>query len=307
MSFASQAKNAICKTQASTWCCRRSELCALVCFAGDVSSGGALKIRIENENVAAQICILLSDILGMNDIHFSRPAAQGGWYTLVLSRPEELDNLADGLGLLHDGTFTLYPNEDITDFDCCKLSFIRGAFLGGGSIIAPEKNYHMEFVTRRARLADKLTELLEFYGVNARLTVRKNHFVVYLKESDAIAELLGILGAGGAMMELYNVKIERELRNAVNRQVNCDSANMDKTIAAASRQLQAIKKIQNSVSLDALPDTLKEMARLRVENPELPLGELGKLANPPIGKSGVNHRLGRIIEFAETLSEHDIK
>lgn len=305
MSFASEAKLAICKSQAPTWCCRRSELSALICFAADIAADGSLKIRIESEAVALRICRLLDDILGLKGMQFSSPSVPGGWYTLVISNPETIENLADGLGLFHDGTLALYPDESITDFDCCKLSFIRGAFLGGGSIIAPEKNYHMEFVTKTAKLADKLTELLEFYGVGAKLTVRKNYFVVYLKESETIAELLGSLGAGGAMMELYNVKIERELRNAVNRQVNCDSANMDKIAAAASRQLQAIKKIADTVGLDQLPHTLREMAQLRTENPELPLGELGKLANPPIGKSGVNHRLGRIVDFAESLGEHD--
>lgn len=281
-------------------CCRRSELSALICFAGTLT-GGALKIRLENGAVADRIVSLLKEILGLYKFERLRPGARGGWYTITISKPDQLENLADGLGLIHNGQIALFPSGYITDFDCCKLSFIRGAFLGGGSIISPEKNYHMEFVTKTPPLADKLLELLQHCGIAARLTVRKNNFVVYIKESEAIAELLGLMGAGSSMMELYNVKIERELRNTVNRQVNCDSANLTKTTAAATRQLGAINRIAESVGLDELPQTLREIAYLRLQNPELPLRELGALANPPIGKSGVNHRMNRLIKYAEQL------
>ncbi len=298
MSFASDTKNAICKTTEPMWCCRRSELCALVCFAGDLCADHALKIRLENAGVVARIEQLLKEILGISQLTHLRRSEPGGWHTLLIRRRDVIENLADGLGLFHDGEIALFPEEQVTDFDCCKLGFIRGAFLGGGCITSPEKNYHMEFVTKTAPLADRLLSLLEFYSVSAKLTVRKNNFVVYIKESEAIAELLGSMGAGGAMMALYNVKIERELRNAVNRQVNCDSANLVKIASAASRHIKAITQIAQTGGLDALPEALREVARLRLENPELTLGELGALANPPLGKSGVNHRLKKLMEIA---------
>jgi len=312
MSFASESKEAICKTAEGTWCCKRSELAALVCFAGGITRSvsysdiadtqsviaDTLKIRIEHKSVASRIAALLSDVLGISAFGTEVPANRGGCYVITISDKNTLDNLADGLGLVRGENIQLHPNAEVYDFDCCKEAFIRGAFLGGGSIIDPEKNYHMEFVTRTAALADKLAEIMDFYGVRAKTTVRKDSFVVYIKESDAIAELLGVMGAGMAMMELYNIKIEKELRNTVNRQVNCDSANMDKITAAAAVQCGAIRRLIDSGRLDALPDTLREVALLRLDNPDISLKELGEMLNPPIGKSGVNHRLKRILEIA---------
>ena len=166
----------------------------------------------------------------------------------------------------------------------------------------PEKNYHLEFVTRTAPLADRLYELLEALSLPAKITVRKNSFVVYIKDSEAIAQLLGLIGAGGSMMAFYNIKIERELRNTVNRQVNCDSANLDKITAAAGRQIAAIQKIQQTTGFDNLPPVLGEIAVLRLENPEMSLKELGALLDPPIGKSGVKDVYKRQVHSSSGFS-----
>ena len=309
MSFASESKEAICKTAEGIWCCKRSELAALVCFAGNITRSvsydehgsvvtDALRIKIEHKSVASRIAMLLKDVLGIADFEAETPANKRGCYIITIADKSMLDNLADGLGLVRDGNIQLHPSEAVYDFDCCKEAFIRGAFLGGGSLVDPEKNYHMEFVTRTAVLADKLAEIMDFYGVRAKTIVRKDSFVVYVKESDAIAELLGVMGAGKAMMELYNIKIEKELRNTVNRQVNCDSANMGKITAAAKLQCDAIRRIIAGGRFGKLPDTLKEIAVIRLDNPDISLKELGEMLDPPIGKSGVNHRMKRILEAA---------
>ena len=171
-----------------------------------------------------------------------------------------------------------------------------------GSVSNPEKNYHLEFVTKHAKAADLLYELLTEADISSRLTVRKNSFVIYIKEFEAIAEIMGLLGAGSMMMDLYNIKIEREVRNKVNRVVNCDNANIKKITSAAEAHLDAINKIIAANALDKLSDTLKEIAVLRLENPDLSLSELGMLLDPPIGKSGVNHRLSRLVEFSKNLN-----
>ena len=152
-----------------------------------------------------------------------------------------------------------------------------------------------------AKPADKLFEMLSELNIKSKLTVRKNNFVIYIKEFEVIAELLGLLGAGAKMMDLYNLKIEKELRNEVNRMVNCDSANIKKITAAAQNHVNAINKIIEAGMMDTLPQTLSEIAYLRLENPDSSLDELGKLLKTPIGKSGVNHRLNRLVEFAKSL------
>lgn len=300
MSFASTIKDSLCKLQAESPCCTAAELAAIVCFASSLTADG-LKIKTEHESVAARVVALLSDLLSENDFIYEKPKRASGWHTVTVSGYGATENLADALSLYREGEILLCPADSVVQAPCCRTAFLRGAFLGGGSMSDPEKNYHLEFVTKTAPLADKLFELLEAEEIPSRITVRKNSFVVYIKDSEAIAQLLGLIGAGGSMMEFYNIKIERELRNTVNRQVNCDSANLDKITAAAGRQIAAIQKIQNSIGFSGLPPVLGEIAQLRLANPEMSLKELGALLSPPIGKSGVNHRLERICEIADSL------
>ncbi len=191
----------------------------------------------------------------------------------------------------------------ILPFECCGISFIRGAFLGGGSISNPNKSYHTEFDTKEEKYAKELLFVLEEAGIGAKMTERKGIFVVYIKDFNSVTAVMSKIGADFAALELYNASIEKEIRNDINRMVNCESANMRKLGTAASEQIRAIEKIASSVGLDALGDTLKEMAYLRLEYREDSLVELGQRLAPPIGKSGVNHRLKRIMEFAEKLDK----
>lgn len=193
--------------------------------------------------------------------------------------------------------------ENITDRVCCKRAFIRGVFLAVGSISDPEKGYHLEFVCEEEEQADFLRNVLTTFELETKIVERKQHFVVYLKEGAAIVDLLNVMEAHVALMELENLRILKEVRNTVNRRVNCETANINKTVNAAAKQLEDIQYIDKHKGLASLPDNLYEMARIRLEYPEAALKELGEMLVPPVGKSGVNHRLRKISEYAEKLRE----
>ncbi len=301
MSFASEIKEIICESTDEKWCCKRSELVAMLCF-GATLKNNVLKIKLESSAVFERMLALLDEVANVGRQKITLPAKEGGRYILSIDKAEEIERLSLDLGLKADGDNISFLDEgDIFESNCCEKSFIKGAYLISGSLSDPKKNYHLEFVCKQPRSADILFELLQKSKINAKLTVRKNTFVVYIKEFEAIADFLGIVGANSKMMEIYNLKIERELRNEVNRVVNCDSANIKKITGAAKNQIEAINKISELYGLDKLPETLVEIARLRCENPEASLIELGRMSSPPIGKSGVNHRLERIVEFAKKL------
>lgn len=184
---------------------------------------------------------------------------------------------------------------------CCKRAYIRGAFLASGSISDPNKSYHFEIVCRTFEQGRQLQQVMTDFGVDAKIVERKKYFVVYLKEGAQIVDMLNVMGAHIALMNLENVRILKEMRNSVNRKVNCETANISKTVNAAVRQVEDIQLIVEKQGMSSLPENLQEIARVRMENPDMPLKELGALLTPPIGKSGVNHRLRRIGEIADRL------
>lgn len=184
---------------------------------------------------------------------------------------------------------------------CCKRAFIRGAFLAGGSISDPNKSYHFEIVCRTPSQAHQLKEMINSFEMDAKIVARKKYQVVYLKEGSQIVDILNVMEAHVALMNLENVRILKGMRNSVNRKVNCETANISKTVNAAVQQAKDIAYIRDTAGLDSLPDTLKEMALLRLEYPDASLKELGAYLDPPVGKSGVNHRLRKISEIAEGL------
>lgn len=300
MSFASNIKQSLVRVPHENDCCKVAELSAILCFAGTRERGG-VKIKTENSSVCERAAELICSILNDDSFSYKEAKKKSGMHTLSIGA-KLAESIFDIAKINPEETAPLCPDKSILENSCCTEAFLRGAFLGGGSVSDPEKNYHAEFVTKTATLADMLYEILLEQGMGAKITVRKNSFVVYIKESEAIASLLGIMGAGMSMMDFYNIKIERELRNTVNRQVNCDNANADKITAAAQRHILAINKIKDTVGLDVLSPALYEVAIVRLENPEESLVELGRLLIPPIGKSGVNHRLEKICEFADNLN-----
>ncbi len=195
--------------------------------------------------------------------------------------------------------------RSVTERSCCKRAYLRGAFLAAGSMSDPEKFYHWEVVYPQEEGAHFLSSVMEGCGFSPRVVARKKSFVVYVKDQDQISDILAAMGAPVTVMDLANVKIIREMRGSVNRKVNCEAANIGKTVSAAMRQIEDIETIDRSAGLDSLPEVLKQMAVLRRDHPEATLQELGDLSDPRVGKSGVNHRLRRLSAIAESLRRNE--
>lgn len=212
----------------------------------------------------------------------------------------DLHILGDGITFIHDIDKKLIKKK------CCKRSYLRGAFLAGGSVNNPEtSSYHLEVFSLYKEHNESLCELMNEFQLNSKTLERKNGFITYLKEAEKITEFLNVVGAHNALMRFEDVRIVRDMRNSVNRLVNCETANLNKTIGAALRQVENIRYIQESVGLDILPERLREIANLRVEHQDVTLKELGEMLNTPISKSGINHRLRKIDEIAEKLRTGD--
>ena len=184
---------------------------------------------------------------------------------------------------------------------CCKRAFLRGAFLAGGSISDPEKSYHFEIVSYGEAKAVQIMDAMKMFELDARIIERRRCHVVYLKEGAQIVDILNVMGAHRSLMELENVRVVKEVRNSVNRKVNCETANLSKTVNAAVKQIEDIEYIRENAGLNTLSEGLEEIAELRVKYPDTPLAQLGQMLSPPVGKSGVNHRLRKISRIAEEL------
>ncbi|MGL4912422.1 MAG: DNA-binding protein WhiA [Romboutsia sp.] len=313
MSFSAETKNELARVTSENQCCNITELAALVRLAGSIQIVGYkklnLKITTELNSIARKIFKLLKQNFGINtniSVNKNQMLKRNNSYVLMVTSEMGAEKLIKELGILApgDGFYTLNKvPTNLIDHDECKRAFIRGAFLGGGSISDPGKNYHMEFVTNNEDFAESLKELINSLGFNCKIVARKNNYVVYLKESEQISDLLSIIGAHNALLSLQSTKIVKAMRNNVNRIVNCETANLSKTVNAAVRQVENIKFIQQTAGIGSLPENLQEIARLRVEYEDMTLKELGEMLNPPIGKSGVNHRLRKIEDIANKLKE----
>lgn len=290
MSFTKNIKAQLCRTENNCRFCNVAELSSIIRLCTTYRDG-LVTIATENEDVAERLMVLFESVFGKRLDYVNR----NGSFRLHPDFGFFTGEMAQRLHLFESNLSKLTPKE------CCKSAYLRGAFLGGGSMLDPKTRYHLEFDSKHEGYAEHIRELLRRKGITAKITKRKGRFVVYIKEYSAIADALGAMGAVGAAMELYNVSIEKELRNTANRQANCEIANIEKTAKAAVGQIEAIRKIEKCMGFDDLPETLQEIAKLRCRFPEESLKELGERLNPPIGKSGVNHRLKRIEEIAKNL------
>lgn len=289
MSFTQNLKAQLCIQDGNCRLCDFAELAAIIRICAGYTKEDVC-ISTENEDVAGRIQSLILRVFNKNVDYINR----NGSFKFSVNTDFFTDTMAPALMLFGDDGKLFYKK-------CCKGAYIRGMFLGAGSISDPKKQYHMEFDIKHEGYAEKLCAMLKKMGIVAKITKRKGRCVVYIKEYGAIADTLGAMGAVGTAMDIYNISIEKELRNKANRQSNCEIANIEKITKAASLQVEAIKKIEKKIGLSELPETLQEIARLRKEYPDESLKELGERLNPPIGKSGVNHRLKRLEEIAETL------
>lgn len=285
MSFSSDIKKKLSEYTLSCESCRTAEIAGMLRLSGRTEEN-KIRFNTENKAVAERLSENLEKSFGFKDrVHYR----DGKAYQLLLDDISEIENITEAI------------SSEVTPFSCCRASYVRGAFLGSGSVSNPEKSYHLEFNAKNKTEAENLCRLLEEEGFPSRTTYRKGHYIVYMKECEAIANLLGFIGAGNSALSLFTIQIEKEMRNSINRRVNCENANADKAARASGKHLVAIKKIQKSGQFDKLPEVLQEIARLRIEFPEDSLKELGEKTDPPIGKSGVNHRLNRIVSISESL------
>lgn len=284
MSFSSEVKDELAKHLGKSRHCQLAELAALIAFECRVHSADS-----ENQALKEKYQLLVHKL-------FEADGEFGvGEEKRILESVKMWDEAA---GRPHP-TDTI--NGILIQQSCCKRAFVRGAFLAAGSMSDPNKSYHFEIVCRSGDQAVQLRDVINSFGMDAKIVARKKYQVVYLKEGAQIVDILNIMEAHVALMNLENVRILKEMRNSVNRKVNCETANISKTVNAAVQQLRDIEYIRETAGLSSLPDNLREMALLRLEYPDAPLKELGTYLNPPVGKSGVNHRLRKISEIAEGL------
>ena len=312
MSFASDARGELTRERVDQPCCARAELAAALLFGGGIAYRGRERYRLRlvspDAFVARHFFTILKNFFGVTaQISTLRTDQLRGQTRYQLLPPEE-DSAAvlDACGLLDaQALFGVrpVPKAEAIPYACCRKAFLRGAFLLAGAVSNPERSYHMEFAAPSEELADFVIMLLNYFEISAKKTCRKAKFVVYLKGGEQIADALTLIGAKNAMMALENVRVKKEVRNRINRQINCDERNLARQVENAQAQLEDIALIQREIGLDRLPASLREMARVRAEHADDSLAALGEFCDPPIGKSGVNSRLRRLREIAASLRE----
>jgi len=286
MSFSSDVREELAKHTGSGRHCQLAELSAMMHFCGQYgeNSDGSLRVgfQTENETVVRKGFTLLKKNYNID--------------TDMVLEGEEKQGFIAKIGDLDEPVSPLTIKNS-----CCQRAYLRGAFLCIGSMSDPEKSYHLEFVCVNEPQALQLQEVIRSFGIDAKIVLRKKYFVVYLKEGSAIVDLLGVMEAHISLMNFENYRILKEMRNSVNRRVNCETANITKTVNAANKQLEDILLVRDRYGFQNLPDNLRDIAEIRLEYPEATLKELGEYLDPPVGKSGVNHRLRKLSELADRL------
>ncbi|MGN0160016.1 MAG: DNA-binding protein WhiA [Lachnospiraceae bacterium] len=313
MSFSSNVKDEISRQISSARHCQIAELAAIFNMCGSVmiseNERYSIKIVTENVIVARKFYKLLKRAFEVNaeiTIRANNRLNKSNRYTVIIRKNDSAIRILKAFRILNENmeiADDMLVGDVITQQSCCKRAFIRGAFLAGGSISDPNKFYHYEIVCDSESKAMRLRDMINTFELDAKVVNRKKSFVVYIKEGTQIVEILNVMEAHVSLMDLENVRILKEVRNDVNRRVNCETANLNKTVAAAIKQIKDIEYIRDTVGLSALKEELEEMARVRLEHPDTPLKELGEFLSEPVGKSGVNHRLKKISEIAENLRE----
>lgn len=314
MSFSSKIKEELAEHFATARHCNLAELSAIVRLSGifaDKKNGGcALRVHMENFGAARKCFTLLRKTFNIRtEISIRRNLSkQNTSYWLLVKKHEEALRLLQAAKLLtQEGDvleeLSIVRNTVVQQY-CCRRAFIRGAFLVSGSISDPEKSYHYEIVCSAKGKAEQLQKIINSFGIDAKVILRKKSYVVYVKEGAQISDLLNIMEAHVALMKFENIRILKDMRNAVNRKVNCETANINKTVSAAVKQIEDIRYIRDTIGLENLAEALKEVALTRLSYPEATLKELGDLLTPPVGKSGVNHRLRKLGEIADKLRQN---
>ena len=314
MSFSSNVKDELSRQMSGARHCQIAETAAILSLCGRVkiSASDHFRIEIHTENVAVarKYFTLLKKTFNIStdvSIRSGMNPGRSRTYIVAVREHEEALKVLQAVKLINSqgeiGENLSLIRNVVLQNACCRRAFIRGAFLAAGSISAPEKFYHFEIVCPTEPKAEQLKNIIATFDIEAKIVPRKKYYVVYIKEGSQIVDILNVMEAPVSLMELENIRIVKEMRGSVNRQVNCETANINKTVSAAVKQIEDIRFIQSVAGLSGLPESLQEMARIRLERPEATLKELGEALEPPVGKSGVNHRLRKLSLAAEELRQ----
>lgn len=298
MSFSHDVKAELCRSLPSRKCCAVAECYGVLLFC-NTFTGDEIKIITENDAFGARLSKIFRRAFGVSfDV---APAADSpsGKQSYMITGRDKIAAIFEAYGYSSEHVLAHHINLGVIEEECCRQSFVRGAFLAGGSVTDPNKSYHLELVTDHYNVSRETYSLLLEMGFAPKEASRSGNYITYFKQSAAIEELLTTIGAPIAAMDLMATKIEKDVRNNVNRKVNCDTANVTKTVDAAQQQIEAISRLRKSGGFEALPQKLRETAQLRIDNPELSLTELAELFAPPVTKSCLNHRLRKIMALAE--------
>lgn len=301
MSFSQQVKAELMNQIPASRHCRIAMLTALICTTGQITIDDARRLRLdftcESEELGRVCGCLINKIFGY----------------AKLSEPGQVYKVLETVKLLHLTEDILKRKRKVLDekslrWDgivitraCCKRSFLKGIFLANGSVNNPEKAYHLEMVFVSQWMAEEVCSILQDMDIEGKLVQRKKYYVVYMKDGSMIVDFLNVIGAPLALMEMENVRIFKDVKNLVNRRVNCETANINKTVSASRKQIEDIRRIETCMGFQKLPEPLRQLAELRLEEPDASLKELGEMLNPPVTKSGVNHRLRKLSQIANDL------
>ncbi|MCI5697987.1 MAG: DNA-binding protein WhiA [Clostridiales bacterium] len=313
MSFGQETKNELARFETDKNCCKLAEIASFIRMAGSIGLAGGGKFNIilktENAAVARHFKVLIKDYFRIEPVveyEEGGNLSRGNVYVLKITPDMGSEAILREVGILMIKQGNNYISDGIymgiIRTKCCRKSYLRGSFLAAGTITNPEKSYQMEWRCGSERMAKDLLRLIgTFDALEGKMTKRKNYWVVYVKASGYISDLLALMGAHGKVLELENIMITKELRSEAVRMTNCDTANMDRVLNASEKQITDIKKIIERKGENFLPEKLRDIARLRLENPEASLTQLGEMLTPPLKKSGVNNRLRKISDIAGSL------
>lgn len=293
MTFSQQVKAELCEPRALRKCCAVAEAYGILLYCHTFSPA-EIRITTASAELAERLPHLFKRAFGI--LLDEASGTQGGKHSFRINDRKKIEEIYNTFG--NDiNTPSLHINFGVIEETCCKASFVRGAFLAGGSITDPEKRYHLEFATTHYSVSREAYSVMLEMGFSPKEAERKGNHLLYFKKSEHIEDLLTTIGASNSAMDVMAAKIEKDMKNSINRKVNCDSANADKVVAAAAEQMEAIRRIDKLYGLDSLPEKLQEAALLRFANPEASLADLAMLSYPPVTKSCLSHRLRKLLTY----------
>ena len=303
MSFSYDTKNELCRLPVQRQCCARAEAYGILLYCNTFSSR-EVRIITENPQFAGRIPKVFHKAFGLKFDRLPEPE-QPGKLIFQITEQKKLDHIINTLGYDPQQNTALHINFGILEDECCRAAFLRGVFFAGGSITDPLKSYHLELNTSHRHVSQEMDALLQDTGFLPKDVRRNGGYITYFKQSEHIEDYLTLIGAPVATMKIMTAKMEKELSNRVNRRLNCDNANLTKTVSASQEQLEAIRRLGEAEVLDQLPDKLRQTASLRLLNPELTLTELAEEFDPPLTKSCLNHRLRKLQALAKDLEKRE--